>query len=542
MVPGKGDAGLKVDQRPTVIIDWREQGSQALRWSITSFEQAGFPVMLRKDGRLYRTTGHRPYLGDEVSGDPGSALLVSAGHLPANRSFDGGIPEGHAPVPAIRGRLQPGCTFKQTLPPPGQDGLFVVDGTTGRPWGLVPGRRRFDPKPVVWEVGRSVVSAMRKGAYLAAAGSALRGLRDVMQSWREDCAALPPPAGEGQFTVTYVLERLVIAGGVLSVIQLVNELVLAGIDARIACLFEDPAVYRWQPMLTRPMVFRNPRDLVRSLPPTDIAVATLWKTAPWVAQLKSGGKAGRTVYFLQGYEPWFFPERMERRRQQIVSEYGLMDHHVVKTDWLARKMSGHNINTRKIPLGLNLDVFYPRQKTDRRPRLVAMARPDMPNFGFDLLISVLGLLRQRIPELGISLFGSRHLPDPGFAFDNHGIVEDHARLARIYGEADVFVDAARFQGFGRCGLEAMACGTACVLRTSGGVSEYAVGDVNALVYDTDNPEVVAGLVESLLDNPDQRQALATRGLETAQQHCHQLEAETTAGFFRSILGIQEEPA
>jgi O-antigen biosynthesis protein len=109
-----------------------------------------------------------------------------------------------------------------------------------------------------------------------------------------------------------------------------------------------------------------------------------------------------------------------------------------------------------------------------------MARPKTPRRGFGTLIDGLAQIKRDYPTVQIRLFGedlSRYaIP---FAYEGLGIVVRRNDLAKLYSDADIFIDASDFQGFGRPALEAMACQTACVLTSFGGVGEYARDGVNA---------------------------------------------------------------
>lgn len=87
--------------------------------------------------------------------------------------------------------------------------------------------------PVVWETARAMLTAKRRHDWLDLTRSALRGVLRLLTTHRP----LATPEFVDRFTrperlrVTYLLPRLVIAGGVLSVIQLVNHLILLGVEA-----------------------------------------------------------------------------------------------------------------------------------------------------------------------------------------------------------------------------------------------------------------------------------------------------------------------
>lgn len=398
--------------------------------------------------------------------------------------------------------------------------------------------RRWNPMPVVWETARSMLAAKQRHAWMDLVRSALRGTLHLPTAFRP----LATPEFVDRFTrperlrVTYLLPRLVIAGGVLSVIQLVNQLILLGVEARIATLFEDPAIHDWTPLYTRPLIFHNESELIRNFPNSDLVVATLWSTAPWAAMLIQQGRARSAAYFLQDYEPWFFPEAETAARERVRATYPLIPHRIVKSDWLQQMLAADGYNSYKIRLGMNLGRFYPRDVVRDRMVILAMARPGTPYRGFEPTLAALAQIKFSRPDVEIVLFGDRALNRQSipFAYRDEGVISDQDRLALVYSKADVFLDGSDFQGFGRCGLEAMACGTACVLTDVGGVNEYAQHEINALLVPPRRPDLFAEAILRLLDQADLRKSLVKAGLETAQQFCHRREARETLELLRNI--------
>jgi glycosyltransferase involved in cell wall biosynthesis len=84
----------------------------------------------------------------------------------------------------------------------------------------------------------------------------------------------------------------------------------------------------------------------------------------------------------------------------------------------------------------------------------------------------------------------------------------HADLPRWYRGADAFVFPSRFEGFGMPVVEAMACGTPCVVSSHPSLDE-ACGDA-AVRVDPESPEDVARGIERALAERDE---LVRRGLE-----------------------------
>lgn len=399
-------------------------------------------------------------------------------------------------------------------------------------------RSRWEPKPMVWQTARAMLDARARSDWPGLVEQAARGVVRTLRSRQPRVRAeiVERTRRKNRLAVTYVLDQMVIAGGVLSVIQLVNELILQGVEARIATRFVDPLVLQWTRLYTRPMVFRSERELIDGLPPTDLAVATLWKTAPWVANLVERGRARHGVYFLQDYEPWFFPESRPDLRRRVQQTFGLLPHRIVKSDWLGGKLAADGFDSHKIRLGMDLGRFYPRDVAHGQPTVMAMARPGTAYRGFSTLIEALALVRRRVPELRIVLFGARDLGQHSvpFDFEDAGVIQDMDRMAQLYSSADVFIDSSDFQGFGRCGLEAMACGTACVLSSAGGVTEYAVDGRNALLVAPGRPAAFAEAIVQLLEDAALRTRLVEGGSATVSEFDHKREAGETLAYFRTL--------
>lgn len=400
---------------------------------------------------------------------------------------------------------------------------------------------RRAPMPALWQGARALLDARQEPRSLKRlARLAIRHTLAVLNA-RQPCPRraltdqLTPP---GRLRVVYVLDRLVVAGGVLSVVQLVNALIQLGVEARIAALCEDPLIYDWRPLYTRPLIYRTAEELLAECPDSDVIVATHWNTAEWVHRLWQAGRTRSAAYLIQDYEPWFFPVAAVQARERVKNTYPLLPHRIVMSDWLGQQLAADGITSHKIPLGMDLGQFYPRTVPNRaQPVVLAMARPGTPRRGFPATIAALAQVKQARPEVEIVLFGDRFLDRHAipFPFRNEGLVIHQEHLAKLYSEADVFLDGSEFQGFGRCALEAMACGAACVLTELGGVSEYARAEENTLLVPPGQSAAMAAAILRLLGDTALRQRLVDHGLSTAQHFCHRREAQETLTWLRQIV-------
>lgn len=400
---------------------------------------------------------------------------------------------------------------------------------------------RWDPFPTLWRGARELLAEWRgrrspdKLVRLSLRHSWAMLTARRSRPRRALAQRLTPP---GRLRVTYLLDRLVVAGGVLSVLQLVNELIRLGVEARVAALCEDPLIYDWRPLYSRPLIYRNVGELLAECPDSDVIFATHWNTAEWVHQLWQAGRTRVAGYLIQDYEPWFFPESAATQRERVKMGYRLLPHRIVMSDWLRERLAEEGHDSEKIPLGMDLGQFYPRPVTHRpRSVVLAMARPGTPRRGFPATIAALARVKHVRPDTEIVLFGDRFLDrwDIPFPFRDEGLIVRQDRLAELYSEADVFLDGSEFQGFGRCALEAMACGAACVLTHLGGVLEYARHEDNALLAPPGQADQLADAILRLLDDPPLRQRLIASGLTTAARFCHRREARDTLAWIERVL-------
>ena len=398
--------------------------------------------------------------------------------------------------------------------------------------------QRLSPLRSLRESYRKIRDLYREKDYLGITKSVIRGVAELPINTenivsKEYVENITPPE---KVTVTYVLHNITIAGGVISVIQLVNELILLGVEARIVALYQYPETKIFK-LYTAPIIYKNASELVKNFPNSDIVVATHWTTAEWVSEIVSSGKARVGVYFLQDYESWFFPKSDRDAQAKVKNTYNMIENKIVKSSWLQDLLQKDGFHAKKIWLGIDLGVFYPREIKKRHKNVIlAMARPRTPRRGFDTLISALTIVKNQRMDVEVILFGddlSKHkIP---FKYINRGVISDQEELAELYSTADIFIDASDFQGFGRTAIEAMACGSACILTNVGGVNEYAENECNCLLIPPKKPQILAHAIFRLIDDKELRKKIVNAAFETANKFSHKREARNTLAYFKGLL-------
>ncbi|MDE0421134.1 MAG: glycosyltransferase [Gammaproteobacteria bacterium] len=325
------------------------------------------------------------------------------------------------------------------------------------------------------------------------------------------------------------------SGGANSVVQEVAGMRSLGVDARIAVdARHAESMDRFYADVLESdnrMVFASDAELLSTAERFDVIVATLWSTPALIAPIAERWPEKAFVYYVQDYEPWFFPNDPVSRATALdsytrVPGMALM----AKTDWICRTVrERHGVDVFRVAPSLDHDVFYATERPkEGAVALSAMIRPATPRRAPLRTLRVLGHLARRFAGLRILLFGCETDAldalvrqdgefDLDFEFENRGILT-RREVAGLLRESDIFVDLSDYQAFGRTGLEAMACGCATVLPARGGADEYALDGENAFLVDTASLEDMTSTIARLIKDRPLRENIRARSLETAARY------------------------
>lgn len=177
------------------------------------------------------------------------------------------------------------------------------------------------------------------------------------------------------------------------------------------------------------------------------------------------------------------------------------------------------------------------------------------NKGYDLLIRCLPTLRELVPGARIQLaVGANSASDRRkvehwkalageLGMSEHvlwrGYVEDQA-MADHYRAAPVFALPSRYEPFGMTAVEAMACGTPCVVTVHGGLEEMFDFGAQALFADPKRPQEFGTMLSLPLRYEKLHQRLSVDGARFARRTFGWRRiARRTLGVFYSVLGEEE---
>jgi hypothetical protein len=152
-------------------------------------------------------------------------------------------------------------------------------------------------------------------------------------------------------------------------------------------------------------------------------VATHWPTAWAIAAQRI---QPRPLYFIQDYEPYFYPMSYDYLRAR--ASYSLPFHHVYYGPWVGAKVQRPE-NISHVNIDFPIDPEFLVQVDVRRdPNAVAfLSRPDMPRRCHDFSTALLAAALDRQPNMTVHSYGSFDVPH----LEGHPRVNHHGYLSKV---------------------------------------------------------------------------------------------------------------
>ncbi len=259
--------------------------------------------------------------------------------------------------------------------------------------------------------------------------------------------------------------------------------------------------------------------------PADATVATFWRTVPLLLQLPM---PGRRYYFVQDFEPYFYPVGTEYVEAENSYRQGL--HCLTLGPWLAKLMrERYRAQADHFDFSVDTDIYHPAAVA--RPahlRVAFYARPSTPRRAYELGVAALQLVKQRSPGVEIVFYGADTVPPPPFSYTNAGLLNPW-ELAKLFASCDVgLVFSTTNPSF--VPFEMMACRCAVVDLASERVEGLLADGTNCRLAEP-TPEAVAATVLDLLWNKEQRAAI----VETAYQQVKDMSWQHSARQIEAVL-------
>ena len=113
---------------------------------------------------------------------------------------------------------------------------------------------------------------------------------------------------------------------------------------------------------------------------------------------------------------------------------------------------------------------------------------------------------------------------------------NHDQLPSLYRRCSLFVFPSLFEGFGLPVLEAMACGTPCLISDRPALDE--LGGDTAVLFDPDSPSELAAKLQSLLADEEKRAQMGEYGRHQAKAYTWRKTALETLRVYEHLLGAE----
>ena len=250
------------------------------------------------------------------------------------------------------------------------------------------------------------------------------------------------------------------------------------------------------------------------LPPTDIAVCTIWYSA--YALLRFNATRAK-FYFVQDYEPSFYPAGTLSALSEATYRFGFAG--LVNTPGLGQAYASYGNPTFSfVPAveRIDLDVVKPSAFPNKPVQLVIYARPSTPRNAFELLAATARLVKQQFGDRVRIVCAGEDWDPSSFGLDgvieNLGLLDSREAVHSLYLESDIglfcmFSKHPSYQPF-----EYFAAGVA-VVTTLNPATKWALRDRDNCMLSEPFPSALAEAVARLIDDRELRLKLARSGAE-----------------------------
>ena len=345
--------------------------------------------------------------------------------------------------------------------------------------------------------------------------------RSKVMAIRQQCLESGKLRWEGK-RILFILPVTEPGGGGNVVLQEASAMQDMGVEVRILNFERHRLAFEQSyPKNKIPVIYLETEDDISELlSQYDAAIATLYKSVNWLQSHCLTNNHLIRGYYIQDFEPYFFPENSHDFQIAWNSYTAYSDLvRVTKTEWnrqIVKEKIG--VDCTVINPSINLDLYRPRKRKynewpDRPLRIAAMVRTHSPRRSPELTMEILRkIYKSHGSNIEIITFGTNSdNPDyqrlaqdfKDFKWNNMGILTQ-SQLAFLFNEIDIFVDFSTFQAMGLTAMEAMACGCAVIVPSQGGASSFAKNEQNSLIIDTSSSEACLAALDRLVKDKELR--------------------------------------
>jgi glycosyltransferase involved in cell wall biosynthesis len=260
---------------------------------------------------------------------------------------------------------------------------------------------------------------------------------------------------------------------------------------------------------------------IETLPYADAGICTLWTTAYYLLRFNN---TKRKFYFIQDYEPLFYPAGSTYGQSETTYKFGFYG--LTNTMGL-RKIYERDYNGQAMDLKPCVDdnIFYPR-KANQRPndnkfRVFFYGRPGHPRNGFELGAAVLRKLKEKLEDkVEIYCAGSEWNPEN---YNLEGVVTNLGRIdfektGDLYRLCDVGLVMMFTKHPSYLPFELMACKCAVVTNYNPDTTWFLKNEENCILTDASATRIAEAIEKLLLNEKLRNRLTETAWNDISQNH------------------------
>lgn len=323
---------------------------------------------------------------------------------------------------------------------------------------------------------------------------------------------------EGKYVVNWVVPPLGPgSGGHLDIFRAIRILTDMGITNRVYTCGGNECVpsnvlkqavkdYYGIDLGNKNEIHANFRDMRHA----DAVIATSWFTAYVVDKFDN---ALTKFYFVQDFEPYFFPRGAEYCFAENTYKMGFRG--ITAGGWLAQKLHDeYGMETQSFSFSYERELYQPKEKKDSVNRVFYYARPYTERRAFEMGILALEKLAEIVPDLEVIFAGQQLVGyDLKFTYQDMGILPLN-RLCDVYSQCDMCL-VLSMTNLSLLPMEIMASGSV-VVSNKGPNNEWLLNDDNAIMVDSE-PEEIAEVMAYYLNHKDELSSKRQKGIDYVQK-------------------------
>ncbi|MBQ6355056.1 glycosyltransferase family 4 protein [Candidatus Saccharibacteria bacterium] len=240
----------------------------------------------------------------------------------------------------------------------------------------------------------------------------------------------------------------------------------------------------------------------------DAIVATSWDTVEAVA----GQSAGQKLYFIQDFEPWFFPMSDDYLSAERSYTYGLKG--ITIGHWLANKIgTNYPMNASSFDFCADLTKYRPLKSIKKEKAICYIFQPNKPRRGHKIALRALQIVQKIHPDVKIYLYGSEEQEFHNLQVENLGVIPVE-RCNELYNKCTVGL-CMSLSNPSRIPFEMMAAGLP-VVELYRENNLYDLPEQGCFLAEP-SPEAVATALLKLLENNALRDEMSSFGYRYMQK-------------------------